>query len=189
MNIAIYGSTSERSPDIIQKCYALGEKLGKRGDTIITGGCPGYPYDVAFAARAQGSLCIAHSPARNMEEHLKMGMPREIFTHFVYVPDLFEGSLAAFKYRNITSAMAADAAIIIGGRIGTLNEFTNAYDLGKRIGVLEGSGGITTRVLCHLVEDAAKERGLPVLFEHDPCVLRSLHNSINHLQTSEESVK
>ena len=36
----------------------------------------------------------------------------------------------------------ADAVIIIGGKIGTLNEFTIAFVKGKKIGILSGSGGV-----------------------------------------------
>ena len=39
-----------------------------------------------------------------------------------------------------------DTVIIFGGGIGTLNEFTIAYDEGKLIGVLEGTGGVADRV-------------------------------------------
>ena len=37
----------------------------------------------------------------------------------------------------------ADAVIIISGQIGTLNEFTIAFNAKKPIGILKGSGGIT----------------------------------------------
>ncbi|MFZ5593982.1 MAG: hypothetical protein ACOY4D_06955 [Pseudomonadota bacterium] len=34
----------------------------------------------------------------------------------------------------------------MGGRSGTLGEFAIAYDEGKLIGVLQGSGGITEKI-------------------------------------------
>lgn len=41
---------------------------------------------------------------------------------------------------------AADGVIIICGRMGTLNEFTTAFEDQKPIGVLEGSGGIADKI-------------------------------------------
>ncbi len=45
------------------------------------------------------------------------------------------------KLRNVLSSADVDAAIIIGGGTGTMHEFISSYDFGKKIGVLEGSGG------------------------------------------------
>jgi hypothetical protein len=39
-----------------------------------------------------------------------------------------------------------DIVVIIGGRSGTLGEFSIAYDEGKLIGVLSGTGGITSEI-------------------------------------------
>jgi SLOG cluster4 family len=41
---------------------------------------------------------------------------------------------------------SSDIVIIFGGSIGRLNEFTIAYDEGKIIGVLEGTGGVADLV-------------------------------------------
>jgi hypothetical protein len=40
----------------------------------------------------------------------------------------------------------ADAIIIINGQIGSLNEFTIAFNDAKVIGILENSGGITNMI-------------------------------------------
>lgn len=52
-----------------------------------------------------------------------------------------------------------------------MNEFTVAYDLGKNIGVLEGSGGITSEAIKALLKDAYKETGSKVVWESDPVKL------------------
>jgi len=41
---------------------------------------------------------------------------------------------------------SCDATIIIAGRIGTLNEFTCAFEENEIVGVLEGSGGIADEI-------------------------------------------
>lgn len=50
------------------------------------------------------------------------------------------------KGRNVVNVRSSDVVIIFGGGIGTLNEFTIAYDEGKVIGVLEGTGGIADQI-------------------------------------------
>jgi predicted Rossmann-fold nucleotide-binding protein len=45
--------------------------------------------------------------------------------------------------RNFPLVKEADAIIIINGQIGSLNEFTIAFNDAKIIGILENSGGIT----------------------------------------------
>ncbi len=62
---------------------------------------------------------------------------------------------------------SADIVIIFGGATGTLNEFTIAYDEGKVIGVLEGSGGVADHIK-EIIDFCKKPaRGL-VLFDTNP---------------------
>ena len=74
------------------------------------------------------------------------------------------------KYRNIISTANCDAAILISGRWGTLNEFTNLIDFGKTIGVLTGTGGIAD-ALSSLTKNVAKAGQGKVIFESDPARL------------------
>ena len=56
------------------------------------------------------------------------------------------------------------------GRSGTLGEFAIAYEQGKLIGVLEGTGGITG-ALPALEATLHKQTGSVVIYENDPAVL------------------
>src|SRR3989344_7511153 len=93
-------------------------------------------------------MCIGFSPATDAEAHArKYGCPTEGFSELVFIPKTYPhaGDIAVCrKYRNVASIAVVDMAIIIGGRIGTMNEFTIAYDLGKKIGLFENSGGVFT---------------------------------------------
>ena len=60
--------------------------------------------------------------------------------------------------------------IILGGRSGTLGEFAIAYDEGKLIGVLQGSGGITTQIP-DIVASFQKDSGARVVYSEDPVEL------------------
>lgn len=69
--------------------------------------------------------------------------------------------------------------VIIGGRSGTLGEFAIAYEEGKLIGVLTGTGGIT-EALRSIEATLHKETGAEVIYESDPAQLidRLLHLSV-----------
>ena len=55
----------------------------------------------------------------------------------------------------------------MGGRSGTLGEFAIAYDEGKVIGVLQGTGGIADRMET-IVDLVQKRTGAQVLYSRDP---------------------
>jgi hypothetical protein len=57
--------------------------------------------------------------------------------------------------------------LFIGGSIGSLNEFTIAYDEGKVIGCLTGTGGVADRVE-ELVRTFQKPTKALVLYDPDP---------------------
>ncbi len=179
MKVGIYGSSNPNLPKkIIDKAKKIGKELAKKGHTVVTGGCSGIPHIVAYSAYKHGGKCIAFSPASNIEEHKNdYASPIEGYSEFVFVPKEFEhfgNKPVCYKYRNVTSIAYVDAAIFIDGKIGTMNEFTNAYDMGKRIGVLEGTGGITTSAIKVLIKEANKEFKSLLIFESDPVKLVTL---------------
>ena len=81
---------------------------------------------------------------------------------------IFTGS--GLMGREVIGVRSCDVIIIVGGRSGTLGEFCIAYDEGKPIGVLEGTGGITPR-LRDIVQAVQKKTGSEVVYDTDPCKL------------------
>lgn len=69
--------------------------------------------------------------------------------------------------REITSIRSCDIVVIAGGRTGTLGELAIAYDEGRLIGVLTGTGGITTMVE-EIIRVCRKDTGACVLYDDDP---------------------
>ena len=61
---------------------------------------------------------------------------------------------------------SADAVITICGRIGTLNEFTIAFEDNKPIGVLEGTGGFADEIK-HIIELGHRGKG-KIVYDSDP---------------------
>jgi uncharacterized protein (TIGR00725 family) len=72
-----------------------------------------------------------------------------------------------YKGRNVINVRSSDVVVIFGGATGTLNEFTIAYDEGKIIGVLEGSGGVADHIR-EIIEFCKKPTHGRVLFDRDP---------------------
>jgi uncharacterized protein (TIGR00725 family) len=101
------------------------------------------------------------SPAENRHEHVtRYGLPVEGADVIVYTG-------FGYKGRNVINIRSADIVIIFGGATGTLNEFTIAYDEGKIIGVLEGSGGVADH-LREIIAFCKKATAGAVIFNRDP---------------------
>jgi uncharacterized protein (TIGR00725 family) len=74
-----------------------------------------------------------------------------------------------YSGRNLFLTRAADAVITVCGRIGTLNEFTDAFEDAKPQGVLLGTGG-TTDMIKDILDKAHRGMGR-VVFDTDPKAL------------------
>ncbi|MDF2379675.1 MAG: hypothetical protein P1V18_05690 [Candidatus Gracilibacteria bacterium] len=175
MKIGVYGSAAGIMNDEIKvKAKEIGREIARKGHTIITGGCPGLPHEAILGAYEYGGKCIGYSPAVDLSSHKQSNYPTEGFSELIFVPKNYkhiDNPLVCKKYRNVSSVASIDAAVIISGRIGSMNEFTIAYDLGVNIGILEGSGGISNRAIKVLLTDIDKETGSKVIYEKDPIIL------------------
>ncbi|HEX2952264.1 MAG TPA: hypothetical protein VHV83_22245, partial [Armatimonadota bacterium] len=128
---------------------------------IVTGACPGLPYDAVRGAKDAGGLTVGVSPGHNFAEHtIKYNSPSEGFDVIIYTGSGLMG-------REITGVRSCDIVVLAGGRSGTLGEFSIAYDEGKLIGVLLGTGGISEHI-DQLVAVIQKDTGAQVVYDHDP---------------------
>ncbi len=138
----------------------LGSRIADRGCVLVTGATTGLPDMVTRAARNRGALTVGISPAANEREHTeKYNLP---LTSEVIVYTGF-----GLKGRNVVNIRSSDVVIIFGGGMGTLNEFTIAYDEGKIIGVLPGSGGVADHIE-EIIEFARKPTRAQVIYDEDP---------------------
>jgi uncharacterized protein (TIGR00725 family) len=71
------------------------------------------------------------------------------------------------KGRNVVLVRSCDVVLFIAGSIGSLNEFTIAYDEGKVIGCLTGTGGVADEIK-QVVSTFQKPTKARVLYEADP---------------------
>ena len=153
------GKNAQKAYDFARK---VGEAIAKRGHVLITGATSGIPFEAAKAAKKTGGSNIGFSPAGTEIEHAKkyrLPMDPKIFDHIIFTE-------AGYAGRNLLMVRSADATIMIDGRIGTLNEFTDAYEEDEIVGVLEGSGG--TADLVRAIMEAAGKGLRKVLFDTDP---------------------
>lgn len=176
--VGVFGSADGAPPEIIDTTTRLGEALARRNVIIVTGACPGVPYQVASAAYRYNQTEIwGYSSARNRREHDEETPPGDdnrIYPKLLYVPsrianldDSLWNLSTRQKFRNVTSTANCDAGIIVAGRIGTLNEYTCLFDMGKVIGVLLGTGG-TADLVQDLQARLSKPSRAVVLYSDSP---------------------
>lgn len=176
MWIGVFGANLEDVPeDVKEKARQIGREIAKRNHTTVTGACRGLPYLAALAASELGGETIGFSPATGVKSHREtFRYPTSGFSRLVFIPDEYEHrdkEKICYKYRNVSSVASLDAAVIINGRSGTLNEFLVAFDAGKRIGVLKGSGGVADGLIALVLGVVKKDTGSEVIFDSDPASL------------------
>lgn len=166
LTVGVMGSAGDDdSRTVKDQVRSLGEVIGGRGLLLITGACPGLPYECAVGARETGGWSVGISPALSLDEHIhKYRSPTDMFDVLIYTGSGLMG-------REVTNIRSSDMVIIVGGRSGTLGEFAIAYDEGKLIGVLEGSGGITREIPDIVASFGSKDTGARLIYEADPRVL------------------
>jgi uncharacterized protein (TIGR00725 family) len=140
----------------------LGAAIARADCALITGATTGLPDIVSRAFKKHGGSCaLGVSPASDRDEHMnRYGLPPDGVDVIVYTG-------FGLKGRNVVNVRSADVVIILGGATGTLNEFTIAYDEGKVIGVLEGSGGVADHVN-EIIDFCKKPTPAVVLYDKDP---------------------
>ena len=162
MAVGVMGSAGGHVPDHVRrKMQELGAEIARRGHVLVTGACPGIPQEAVKGAKAHGGIVVGVSPALNLEEHVqKYRSPTAGYDALIYTGSGLMG-------REIENIRSCDAIVFAGGRSGTLGEFAIAYDEGKVIGVLQGSGGITDH-LETIIGFMQKQTGAIVCYESDP---------------------
>src|SRR3989304_4535347 len=165
LTIGVMGSSGgSLTEDVQRRVYRLGEAIAGRDAILITGGCPGLPYEAVRGAKAKGGLVVGISPGLSIDEHRgKYASPVGGFDVLIYTGSGLMG-------REITNIRSCDIVVIAGGRTGTLGELAIAYDEGRLIGILTGTGGITG-IVDEIIRVSGKDTGACVLYDEDPSKL------------------
>ncbi len=162
--IGVMGSASGKlSEKEMDKARAVGRAIAEKEAILFYGATIGLPLVAAEAAREAKGMVVGISPGENEKEHKeKYGYPVDACDIVIYTGMGLAGG------RNIVLVKSCDAVILVGGGIGTMNEFSIAYAAGIPIGVLKGSGRFADRVE-ELEKNLLKAKyGTPLVFEAEP---------------------
>lgn len=188
--IGVMGSSQGptiRVQENVNKSIKIGQEIAKSGCILVNGACPGLPDEAAFGAKNAGGFTMGVSPAFSEFEHTrKYKSPKDNYDIILYTG-------LGLMERDLINIRSSDAIIILGGGIGTLNEFTVAYDEGKVIGVLTGSGGVSNHIE-KILEICDRKLEEYVVFDADPKklvdrVVRKLKTTTGPIMEDERVVK
>lgn len=155
---AAAGQTVKDSKDLAQR---LGTQIAKEGHILTTGATVGLPYYAAYGAKKAGGTSIGFSPASSLREHLrKYRLPHDVFDFINFTGLNYVG-------RDLYLVQSSDAIITVGGRFGSLHEFTSALEARKPCGVLLGSGGTADLIPGLMDKLEPPDRDL-VIYDDDP---------------------
>lgn len=139
----------------------VGAEIARQGQIITTGATVGLPYYAARAAHNAGGMSIGFSPASNVRGHLRRyRLPINAFDFINFTGMNYLG-------RDAFLIQSSDAVITIGGRTGSLHEFSTAIEARKPCGILTGSGGLADFAKTILDNLEGETRKLFV-FDDDP---------------------
>lgn len=141
---------------------AAGAAIAKANHTLLTGATIGIPNHGAEAYKEVGGrMSLGISPASSKVEHImKYRLPTEAYDSILYTGLNYVG-------RDSLLIVSSDAVVSIGGRLGTLHEFTIAMETDTPIGFLQGAGGISTEIM-DILHAAGESRNKNVVFSNDP---------------------
>ncbi|MDB5170611.1 MAG: uncharacterized protein JWO35_305 [Candidatus Saccharibacteria bacterium] len=135
---AAKGDSVEEGKDLAVK---LGAAIAKAGHSLLTGATIGLPNYAAEGYKAAGGkMSVGLSPAASKIEHvMKYRLPTLAYDTIIYSGLHYVG-------RDTLLITSSDAVVSIGGRLGTLHEFTIAMETDTPIGFLQGAGGISDQI-------------------------------------------
>ena len=162
IRIGIMGSADGAAEStVIESCRKLGRAVAESGCCLLTGACPGLPHAAVLGAKELDGHVVGISPAATLKEHVDV--LRSPYKEYDVL--IFTG--LGVMGRELINIRSSDIVIIVGGRSGTLGEFAIAYEEGKLIGILTGTGGITA-ALPALEATIGKNTGSEVVYDSEP---------------------
>ena len=117
--------------DAYDKGLELGREIARQNAVLVNGATTGFPLWAAMGAKEMNGYTIGFSPANSEKEHIEQyNLPVEYLDLIVYTGFGYPG-------RDLILTRSSDAVLFGCGRIGTIHEFTIAFEDQKPIGILE----------------------------------------------------
>lgn len=166
--IAVSGSAATEhlaTTNAFEACKELGREIVKQGAICITGATTGVPIWSARGAKEAGGISVGLSPASGPKEHVSLyNLPLEYMDLIIYTGFGFVG-------RDMLMTRTSDAIIIGPGRIGTIHEFTVAFEDQKPIGILEGDWDTDETIKLIIERSHRQDHNPKVVFDSNPKTL------------------
>jgi hypothetical protein len=165
LKISVSGAaeTGTCGPDALEMAKELGREVVRHGAVLVTGATTGFPLWAAMGAKEEDGVSIGLSPAATEREHI------ETYRLPVDYMDLIIYTGFGYQMRDILLTRSSDAVLLGCGRIGTIHEFTVAFEDNKPIGILEGTW-TTDEVIKDIWEKSHRPNN-KIVFDKDPKVL------------------
>lgn len=149
--------------DAYDKGVELGRQIALQGGVLVNGATTGFPLWAAMGAKEKGGYTVGFSPAGSEKEHIESyKLPVEYMDVIVYTGFGFPG-------RDLILTRSADAVLFGCGRIGTIHEFTIAFEDKKPIGILEADWDIDEEIK-YILEKGHRPNDR-IVFDTDPKAL------------------
>ena len=134
------GSDGDHCPE---STYAaakeVGAEIASRGAVLVTGGLGGVMEAACRGAKEKGGMVVGI-------------LPQEDMSYANPYCDIIVPTGMGFS-RNYVTAYSADSAIVVGGGAGTYVEALVAYQKGKPIVALKGTGGTADKIADTYLDD------------------------------------
>ena len=176
--------TSHCGKEAFETAEELGREIARHGAVLVDGATTGFPYWAAKGAKEEGGIVIGISPASSKLEHTRdYDLPIDHHDIIMYTGQGYSG-------RNLLLTRCADAVIVGCGRMGTINEFTIAFEDKKPIGVLEGAWE-TDELLKEVVQKSrrAEEMGGKIAWSSNPKELLDKLIAVVKIEEAKDGIK
>lgn len=149
--------------DALEKAKELGRQIALQGGILLTGATTGFPLWSAMGTKEAKGVSVGLSPAANEQEHVNAyRLPLDYMDLIIYTGFGYPG-------RDLLFTQSCDAIFIGCGRIGTIHEFTIAFETGRPIGVLEGDWDMDEQIRDILAKGHRPND--KIVFDPDPASL------------------
>lgn len=147
-----------------QLAFDLGKAIAESGMTLTTGATVGLPWFAAqgaYSVKKREGVSVGFSPASSFREHVAVyKLPTVEFDYINFTGMAYVG-------RDVHLVRSSDALITVGGRMGSLHEFSTALESRKVCGVLLGSGGLADYIPT-LLDNIDAPGAKDVIYDTDP---------------------
>lgn len=162
IKLAVSGAadTEHCGENALDKAKELGREIARHDAVLVSGATTGFPFWASIGAKEEGGISVGLSPASSEREHVEAyRLPLDYMDLIIYTGFGYAG-------RDLLLTRSADAIFIGCGRVGTIHEFTVAFEDAKPIGILQGEWE-TDDTIKQIIARSNRQRD-KVVFDPDP---------------------